>query len=94
MPKVTLFTHNECKQCIAVRRFLTENNIAFDELDVELDSSALQQVVELTGSATHVPVLRVEDEVFIDFDDEIAKRILELCILNVSHLSLEDANTS
>jgi hypothetical protein len=32
----------------------------------------------LTGSATHVPVVVVDQETFVDFDEEIASRVLEL----------------
>jgi hypothetical protein len=35
-------------------------------------------MVELTGAATHVPVLTVDGHVFIDFDEETASSILEL----------------
>jgi glutaredoxin len=61
-----------------VRQFLTAHNIAFEEVDIERSPEALQKLVELTGSATHVPVLTVDGEVFIDFNQEMASMILEL----------------
>ncbi len=73
-----LFSHNECNLCFVVRRFLTEHGISFQEFDIARTPGALDELVELTGSATHVPVLSVDDEVFIDFDATIAMRILEL----------------
>jgi glutaredoxin len=57
---------------------LSEHDIPFQEVDIERTPGALDELVELTGSATHVPVLSVEDEVFIDFDEAVATRILEL----------------
>lgn len=52
--------------------------ITFEEVDVERTEGALAELVELTGSATHVPVLKVDGEVFIDFGEGTADRILEL----------------
>ncbi len=75
---VTLFSHDECRLCKVLRRFLTEHAISFQEFDIARTPGALGKLVELTGSATHVPVLSVDDEVFIDFDETIATRILEL----------------
>ncbi len=75
---MTLFSHDDCRLCEILRRFLTEHDISFQEFDIARTPSALDELVELTGSATHVPVLSVDDEVFIDFDETIAMRILEL----------------
>jgi glutaredoxin len=79
MATVKLYAHGaECKECIVVRKFLIDNAIVFDEFDVDRSSKALQELVELTGSATHVPVMVVDQETFVDFNDEIASRLLEL----------------
>jgi len=79
MAKVTLFAHgSECKECLVVRQFLAEHAILFDELDIDRSPTALQELVELTGSATHVPVIRVNQETFVDFNADIASRVLEL----------------
>ena len=51
--------------------------IAF-EVDIERTLGALAELVELTGSATHVPVLSVDGEVFTDFDRDMAASVLEL----------------
>jgi hypothetical protein len=52
--------------------------VPFEESDIERTPNALQDLVELTGSATHVPALIVDGEVFIDFGDENLARIVEL----------------
>jgi glutaredoxin len=79
MATVKLYAHGaECRECLIVRKFLTDHAIAFDEFDIDRSSKALQELVELTGSATHVPVIVVDQETFVDFDEEIASRVLEL----------------
>jgi glutaredoxin len=71
MAKVTLYAHgSECKECLVVRQFLAEHAILFEEFDIDRSPKALQQLVELTSSATHVPVIRVNQETYIDFNAE------------------------
>jgi glutaredoxin len=78
MVNVKLFTHNECVHCVAVRRFLSEHDIPFSDVDIERTPGALDELVQLTGSATHVPVIAVDDSVFVDFDESIARKLLEI----------------
>jgi len=79
MSVVRLLAHgSECRACDAARKFLTDHDIAFEEFDIDRNRSALQELVERTGSATHVPVVLVGEETFIDFNEDIARRILEL----------------
>lgn len=76
---VRFYAHGaECRECNVVRSFLTDHAVPFVEFDVDRSSKALQELVELTGSATHVSVMAFEGETFVDFNDEIASRILEL----------------
>jgi glutaredoxin len=75
--KIKLFSHNECIHCVAARRFLSAHQIFFEEVDVENTPGALQELTRLTGSARHVPVLAVNEEVFIDFDSKIGERIIK-----------------
>jgi len=75
--KVKLYSHNDCVHCVAARRFLSAHQIFFEEVDVEYTPGALQELTKLTGAARHVPVLAVNEEVFIDFDSRIGERIIK-----------------
>jgi glutaredoxin len=76
---VKLLAHgSECRVCDDARKFLSDHVIAFEEFDIDRNPSALQELVDRTGSATHVPVVIVGEETFIDFNEDIATRILEL----------------
>lgn len=68
---------SECRVCDA-RKFLSNHTIPFEEFEIDRNSPALQELVERTGSATHVPLVIVGEETFIDFNEDIATRILEL----------------
>jgi len=79
LSEAKLFIHGrECRDCINVRDLLAARRVAFTELDMERTPGALQELVEVTGSATHVPVLVLDGKVFIQFDDESVNRIIEL----------------
>ena len=74
-----LFIHGrECRDCVSVRDLLVGRNVPFEESDIERTPNALQELVELTGSATHVPALIVDGEVFIEFGDENLTKIVDL----------------
>ncbi len=74
-----MFVHGrECRDCVIVRDELANRKIPFVELDMERTPNALQELVDLTGSATHVPALIVDGEVFVSFDEENLKKITEL----------------
>ncbi len=68
----------ECRECETVRRFLSDHKIPFEEHDIDRDHNALQELVDRTGSATHVPVLVVGEETFIDFNEDIAASLIDL----------------
>ena len=75
--KIKLFSHNECVHCVAARKFLSSHQIFFEEVDVEYTPGALQELTKLTGSPRHVPVVAVNEEVFIDFDSKIGEQIVK-----------------
>ena len=79
MVKAKFYAHgSECKECLVARQFLTEHKILFEELDIDRSPGALQELVELTGSATHAPVVVIGQEIFLDLNAENTSRILEL----------------
>lgn len=79
MAAVRLLAHgSECRVCDDARKFLSDHTIPFDEYDIDRNASALQELVERTGSATHVPIVIIGDQTFIDFNEEVAKNILDL----------------
>jgi len=73
---VKLFSHNECIHSVIVRRFLIQQGIPFEEFDIERMPGALQELLKLSDSARHVPILTVNGKIFMDFDDKIARRIV------------------
>ncbi len=58
--KIQIYTTNWCSDCWRAKRFLRENNVAFDEIDIELDENAEQLVVEKNGGKRRVPTFEIE----------------------------------
>jgi glutaredoxin-like YruB-family protein len=74
-PKVVIFTQPDCPPCHVVKLFLTERGVAFEERDITLDQSAVQELLEKYRSHS-TPTLVIGDEVMIGFDPERLDEIL------------------
>ena len=61
MEKVTMYGAAWCGDCRRSKRFMEENNVAFNYIDVENDPTAAAKVVEINGGAQSIPVIVFED---------------------------------
>ena len=59
--KVSVYSTTTCPFCVMVKRWLTENNIEFEDILVDRDPRAAQKMVALSGQMG-VPFTWVEDE--------------------------------
>lgn len=55
-PMIVVYSVSWCPHCRAAKEYLTENNIPFSNLDVELDSKAMEDLTVKYGSRG-VPVI-------------------------------------
>jgi len=77
MAKVKVYTTPICPYCVALKEFLKENKIEFEEIDVSQDEMAAKEMIEKTGQ-TGVPVLEIDGEFVVGFDKEKIKKLLNL----------------
>lgn len=78
MPKtVTIYSTPVCHFCHAAKEFFNENNIAYTEFDVASDQAKRQEMIEMTGQMG-VPVIRIENDVVVGFDEDKVKELLEI----------------
>jgi len=54
---------------VALKEFLKERNILFEDVDVSQDEKALKEMVEKSGQMG-VPVIEIDGEIVIGFDKE------------------------
>ncbi|MDU2582811.1 MAG: glutaredoxin family protein [Anaerococcus hydrogenalis] len=76
MRKVTVYTSNTCPHCKAAKNYLRENNIEFEEKNVDEDRSAIDYLVEKGHRG--VPVINIEGEDIVGFNKELVDEKLGL----------------
>jgi glutaredoxin 3 len=74
---VTIYSTPACHFCHAAKEFFAENNITYTEHDVAGDATKRQEMVEMTNQMG-VPVIRIDDDVIIGFDEDKIKELLEI----------------
>ena len=74
---VTIFSTPTCHFCHLAKDFFTENNIAFTDNDVAIDLVKRQEMIELTGQMG-VPVIKIDDDIVIGFDEGKVRELLGL----------------
>jgi mycoredoxin len=83
MAQVTMYGAAWCGDCRRSKRFMEENNVAFDYIDVEADLTAADKVVEINGGAKSIPVIVFEDGTHLTepSDNDLKAKLEALAIL-------------
>jgi glutaredoxin 3 len=71
MKSVKIYTTNYCPYCRQAERFLTAQNVPFEQIDVTEDQAMREKLVELTGQRT-VPQIFVGEESIGGYSDMMA----------------------
>lgn len=66
--KVKIYTLETCQHCHSAKQYFKDNNIEFEELKVE-DPKNAEEAQKISGG-TAVPVIDIEGEIIIGFDEE------------------------
>lgn len=77
MKNVTIYSTQTCHFCHAAKDFFKENDIPFTDLDVTSDQKNQKEMTERSGQMA-VPVIFVDDEMVIGFDEPKLKELLEI----------------
>jgi glutaredoxin 3 len=71
--ELKLYVKSWCSWCVWAKQYLNGHNYRYTELDVERDSAAYREMIELSGQ-TLTPTLSVDGKVLADFGpDELEK---------------------
>ena len=65
--KVRLFIKPWCPWCHAAERWLRDNSVTYETLDVISNRNAREEMVKLSGQ-TLAPVIDVDGKILADFD--------------------------
>ncbi len=74
---VKVYSTPTCPYCIRAKQFLKDNNIVFEDVDVSVNETEAEQMVEKSGQMG-VPVLDIDGEIIVGFDKEKIKEALGL----------------
>ena len=72
---VTIYSTPVCHFCHAAKEYFKENNVAYTEFDVASDADKRQEMIEMTGQMG-VPVIRIDNDVIVGFDEDKVKELL------------------
>lgn len=74
---VTIYSTPVCHFCHAAKEFFNEHGVTYTEHDVASDVDKRKEMVDMTGQMG-VPVIRVDDDVIIGYDEPKLKELLGL----------------
>ncbi|HEY4579202.1 MAG TPA: glutaredoxin domain-containing protein [Savagea sp.] len=69
MSKATVYTTSTCPYCTMLTSYLSENNIPYEEINVQQDPAAGQRLVQTTGQMG-VPQTELNGQWILGFDPE------------------------
>lgn len=75
--QVTIYSTPACHYCHAAKAFFTENGISFEDINVASDPEKRKEMIDITGQMG-VPVIRVEDDVIVGFNEGKLRELLEI----------------
>ena len=73
--QVKVYSTPNCPWCHKTKDFLTENKIAFDDINVAEDEPARNEMIEKSGQMG-VPVIDINGRIIIGYDVEQFKKAL------------------
>ncbi len=74
---IKVYSTPTCVYCHALKEFLREHNIKFEDIDVSQDQQAAEELVRRT-SQYGVPVIDIDGQLIIGFDQEKIRQILNI----------------
>ncbi len=75
MKNVTIYSTPTCHYCQAAKAFLVEHNISFTNYDVASDREKAKEMMYKSGQMA-VPVIFVENDMVVGFDEQKLKALL------------------
>ncbi len=68
MKTVIIYSTPTCHFCQLAKEFFTKNNVEYTDYDVSQDAEKRQEMIE-KSKQMGVPVIFIDDEMFVGFDE-------------------------
>ncbi|MDA0987393.1 MAG: glutaredoxin family protein [Bacteroidetes bacterium] len=59
MQKIIMYSTSWCSDCVNAKRFLKEKNIQYEEIDIDKNESAAEQVINWSGGRRVIPTFHI-----------------------------------
>ena len=81
--EITMYGADWCGDCRRSKRFLDENKVDYDYIDVEADVKASDKVIEINGGVRSIPVIVFPDGTHLTepSDNDLKAKLVSLNIL-------------
>ena len=76
MKKVRVYSTPTCPWCLRAKNFLDAKKIKFEDINVAEDDKAREEMIKKSGQMG-VPVLDINGEIIVGFDEDAINRALE-----------------
>ncbi len=77
MKKVVIYSTPSCSYCKMAKDFFEENKVEYEDFDVSTDMEKQKEMIEKSGQMG-VPVIVINGELVVGFDQEKIKQLLGL----------------
>ena len=74
---VRVFSTPSCPFCVALKNYLKEHNIEFEDIDVSEDKAAQSEMIDKSGQMG-VPVVEIGGEIVVGFDQGKINKLLKI----------------
>jgi len=75
--KIKVYSTPACPYCYALKDFLREHKIEFEDIDVSADPKAAEEMIRKSGQMG-VPVTEIDGEIVVGFDKEKLEKLLNI----------------
>ncbi|MBI2578840.1 MAG: thioredoxin family protein [Candidatus Aenigmarchaeota archaeon] len=74
---VKIYTTTHCPYCNMAKDFFKKNSVKYEEVNVELDEKAAEEMIEKSGQMG-VPVIDVDGKIIVGFDRPALEKALKV----------------
>ena len=75
--KIKVYSTPACPYCYALKDFLREHKIEFEDVDVSTDQQVAEEMIRKSGQMG-VPVTEIDGEIVVGFDKEKLEKLLNI----------------
>ena len=77
MANIKVYSTPTCPYCMMAKKYLDDNNVQFENIDVSTNQAAAQEMIKKSGQMG-VPVIDIDGNIIIGFDKSKIKNLLNL----------------